>query len=514
MLAEQQVVGQTLADRITADLQEHPGSPAKAIARRLGTRKTAVNSSLYQGRGGLFCCVGSSPPFWYLVEDRKTSSPTPGELRRFDHLYAWQLEALLAWNGNGRSGIVEAVTGAGKTELALAAIELHRDTGGKVAVMVPGVDLARQWEARLRSRFPSHRIGVMGDGRRDRLARCEILIAVVSSAYRWDLGLGDAPGLLVADEVHRYGTDSFALALEPVFTSRLGLTATLARSDDGVDEHLLPYFGKVVYTLGYERALADDIIARYQVALVGVDLSGDEQIEYDRLTQSISAAGSALVRQFGVTAGPFRDFMAEVTRMSNRGSRAEGIAANRWLSACRERRALLAEASGKMWALDVLAPSIIEASRSLVFTETIESAEAAAAQLSRWPGMTVASTHSRVRSRDRAGILDDFAGGRLQCVVAPRILDEGVDVAEADLAVVLAASRERRQMIQRMGRVLRRKPDGRRARFVIVYVRGSSDDPTGDQYEGQYDELLDAADDEGWFDVDDIDGVNNFLTPG
>lgn len=96
---------------------------------------------------------------------------------------------------------------------------------------------------------------------------------------------------------------------------------------------------------------------------------------------------------------------------------------------------------------------------------------------------------------------------------APRILDEGIDVPEADLAVVLAASRSRRQMVQRMGRVLRRKEDGRRARFAIVYVNESSDDPFDAAYEGQHDELLDAADDEETFSPDEVDALTAFLAP-
>lgn len=50
-----------------------------------------------------------------------------------------------------------------------------------------------------------------------------------------------------------------------------------------------------------------------------------------------------------------------------------------------------------------------------------------------------------------------FADGFLQVIVAPQVLDEGVDVPEADLVVILAASKTRRQMVQRMGRVLRVK---------------------------------------------------------
>ena len=62
-------------------------------------------------------------------------------------------------------------------------------------------------------------------------------------------------------------------------------------------------------------------------------------------------------------------------------------------------------------------------------------------------------------------MLRRFAEGDLQVIWRPAVLDEGVDVPEADLAVIVGASRSRRQMIQRMGRVLRKKADHRRARL-------------------------------------------------
>jgi superfamily II DNA or RNA helicase len=62
-------------------------------------------------------------------------------------------------------------------------------------------------------------------------------------------------------------------------------------------------------------------------------------------------------------------------------------------------------------------------------------------------------------------------------VSAPRVLDEGVDVPAADLAVIVGASSSRRQMIRRMGRILRRKSDGRLARLAVVLVEGRSRTP-------------------------------------
>jgi RNA polymerase primary sigma factor len=78
---------------------------------------------------------------------------------------------------------------------------------------------------------------------------------------------------------------------------------------------------------------------------------------------------------------------------------------------------------------------------------------------------------------ERKQVLTGFEDGTHELVAAPRLLDEGIDVAAADLAMVFATSRSRRQMVQRRGRVLRLKEDNRLARLAILYVRDISEDP-------------------------------------
>lgn len=61
-------------------------------------------------------------------------------------LYDWQREALGVWQDHDHEGVVEAVTGAGKTRVAIAAAaDVLRD-GGKVAILVPTIDLLHQWK--------------------------------------------------------------------------------------------------------------------------------------------------------------------------------------------------------------------------------------------------------------------------------------------------------------------------------------------------------------------------------
>jgi superfamily II DNA or RNA helicase len=73
------------------------------------------------------------------------------------------------------------------------------------------------------------------------------------------------------------------------------------------------------------------------------------------------------------------------------------------------------------------------------------------------------------------------------------VLDEGVDVPDAELAVVLAAFRTRRQMIQRLGRVLRLKPDGRAATLVIAFAIDTREDPAQGAQEHFLSEVTDVA---------------------
>ncbi|MFT5563598.1 MAG: superfamily II DNA or RNA helicase, partial [Myxococcota bacterium] len=96
-------------------------------------------------------------------------------------------------------------------------------------------------------------------------------------------------------------------------------------------------------------------------------------------------------------------------------------------------------------------------------------------------------------SKRRKIRMAQFRNGNLQCVVAPRVLDEGVDVPEADVAVVLAAFRSRRQMVQRLGRVLRVKEDGREAALLVVHATGTREDPAKGAHEDFLGEVRDVA---------------------
>ena len=100
------------------------------------------------------------------------------------------------------------------------------------------------------------------------------------------------------------------------YDERLGLTATLERSDDGVTELLLPYFGGICHRYGFEQAIADGVCAPPRVALVGVELTVDERAEYTATEQRLVSARHHLRQVSGMPLEPFGDFLAAVAHLA------------------------------------------------------------------------------------------------------------------------------------------------------------------------------------------------------
>ncbi len=415
-------------------------------------------------------------------------------------LYPWQSDALDAWEAHGARGVVEAVTGAGKTMVGVAATldELRRR--GQVLVLVPTVELLHQWVAQLEPRLGGGwSVGRLGGGSSDHLASHDVVVAVVNSARAMDVRPIRRGGLLVADECHRYGSAVNRLALDRRFGRRLGLSATYAREDDGNLAWLDPYFGGTCFRLGYARAVADGVTARFTVTLIGVRLSADEQACYDDLSEWMKVLWARLVTQHDLPTEPFGAFLRALAVLAD-GTGPGSKLARAYRQAMRERRRLLADTPAKDQAVASIAPALADAERAIVFTQSIAVAERIRSVLSRG-GVVAGVIHSELGLPERREVLRRFADGEVPVLAAPRLLDEGVDVPAADLAVIVGASRSRRQMIQRMGRVLRRKPGGRWARFAVVFVEGTVEDPRAGAHEAFLDEIVDVADEISVFDA-------------
>src|SRR3954449_3041945 len=125
---------------------------------------------------------------------------SPGAALARRELYRWQLDALISWLRCGRRGVIEAVTGSGKTDVAIVAASDALRRGRFVLVLVPSRVLMEQWHGRLTAAIPDARIGRLGDSGKDVPESCDILVATRHSAATYKpVPHDDGGGLLIAD---------------------------------------------------------------------------------------------------------------------------------------------------------------------------------------------------------------------------------------------------------------------------------------------------------------------------
>lgn len=361
----------------------------------------------------------------------------------------YQREAVEAWRSAGRAGLIVLPTGAGKSFVAELCIA---DADRSTLVVAPTLDLVGQWYDNLKAAFGGP-IGVLGGGVHE---VHPLTIATYDSAWAHMGRYGDRFGLVVFDEVHHLPGPSYAqaaqLALAPF---RLGLTATLERPDGG-HEVLRDLVGPVVYRREITE-LAGDFLADYTTEIVLVHLSPEERAAYD--------AAVATFRQFvddnGIRLGGPHGW-SNFLRIS--ASSAEG---RRAFAAWRASRTLMHGAEAKLRVTADLLRRHRDR-RVLIFTND----NATVYELSR--RLLVPAITHQTSLPERQRLLAAFGSGELPVLATSRVLNEGVDLPSADVAIVLSGTQTVREHVQRLGRILR-KQEGKRAILYELVVDDSAE---------------------------------------
>lgn len=374
---------------------------------------------------------------------RRQVSQTP-----FPH----QRDAVRLWDQNRRRGVVVLPTGAGKSLVATMAIELCQRSA---LVVVPTLDLVGQWYSILSSSFGCE-VGIVGGGYHD---ICELCVTTYDSAFLHAERFGCRFGMVVFDECHHLPGESYAFAARTCIAPfRLGLTATLERTD-GRHELLSSLIGPTVYRREITE-LSGQYLADYEVVALRVELTPDERREYD--------VERAIYREFLRARGiQMRDptgwsrFVIESSRTPE-GRRA--------FLAYRRQKELALAASGKLALLDRLLRQH-RAERTIVFTQDNATAYAVARRF-----LVPIITHL-TRPRERSDILTGLRHGSYGAVVTSKVLNEGVDVPEANVAIVLSGSASVREHVQRLGRILR-PAAGKRAVLYEIVSAATSEEST------------------------------------
>ncbi|MEA5598308.1 DEAD/DEAH box helicase [Rivularia sp. UHCC 0363] len=375
--------------------------------------------------------------------------------------YPHQSEALQAWKLAKRQGVVVLPTAAGKTYLAQLAME---STPRTTLIVVPTLDLMHQWYAHLEAAFPDVKIGLLGGGSRD---RTPILVSTYDSAAIHAETLGNQYALIIFDECHHLPTDFNRVIAEfAIAPYRLGLSATPERTD-GKHADLNYLIGREVYRKRAED-LAGKALAEHEIVQIKVKLSQVERERYNELMET----RNAFLKDAKISLGSIEGWQrfVQTSARSQSGRRA--------MLAHREAKEIALGTDGKIRILaDLLAKHYPE--RVLIFTADNLTVYRISQEF-----LIPAITH-QTPVKERHEILTKFKEGEYKCLVASHVLNEGVDVPAASIAIILSGTGSAREYIQRLGRVLRKgNIKNKHAILYEVIAENTSEERTSERRRG------------------------------
>ncbi len=352
-------------------------------------------------------------------------------------LRPYQEEAIAAWERNNGRGIIVLPTGAGKTVVAISALAR---LGLRALIVVPTIDLLHQWRTALAEHLgcPLSAIGMIGGGKR---TFRDLTVITYDSAATPRRHL-DGYGLLIVDEVHHLPAPAYrTIAAKVDAPFRLGLSATPERSDRR--HWLLPdLVGPVVYRRTAAELARAAYIAEYEEKRIFVDLTADERLRYE---QCMASYRLYLATHRAALGGrPDAMFPALIQRAGR------DPAARAALRAHHEARMIALNARSKV---EVVAGLLQrhQHDKVLMFAEFTAMVDLLSEELL-LPPITY-----RTSLAERRLILESYRAGELTKLVTGRVLNEGVDVPDANVAIVVSGSSATREYIQRLGRILHPK---------------------------------------------------------
>ena len=372
-------------------------------------------------------------PFTVVFEERPT---LPFSTALAIEPRPYQEDALTAWLAQGSAGVVVLPTGAGKTFVAAMAIV---ETGLWTLAVVPTIDLLLQWRTALATALSLNidDIGTFGGGEKE-LKPITIITYDSAALYPRELSRF---GLLIFDECHHLPAPTYRLIAESAFTPlRLGLSATPERSDMAHIE-LDELIGPEVYRRSPAELTEGRYLAQYQEKIIDIALSGEDEIRYAEQRRIYS---SFLRRRRIVIRSP-EDFQQKLIFLSARDPEARTA-----MLAWREARQIAMNAPAKYSEIERLLHKHA-ADQVLLFSEYNPVVD----EISR--RFCLPSITYKTPTEERRTILDRFRTGQYTKLVTGRVLNEGVDVPDCRVAIIVSGNSTKREYIQRLGRILRPK---------------------------------------------------------
>lgn len=419
-----------------------------------------------------------------LLQNDEKLAKILGEPKILVDLWDHQNEALQFWIESGGKGIVEMATATGKTMVGLAAIQSLYEKHKKLNVLVLAHSKAilRQWR--------KEAISKLG------------LIANPNDDYNKSIGYGNKLRIefntmqtvyknpewyetdyLIVDEVHHGAGREFRNALNVPCKWKMGLSATI---EGGERESVLDqYIGKTVYEFTLEKAREKGIIPEFKLYIHKNFLDIRETTEFDLITEKIENLLKFINNTQKdkiklISNGKFSSFenLSDfVNLMVNSRSKSDQIP-DEWNSLSGllfSRRIIIHRSSPKIESAINLAKVVAKNKKCVMFTMDIETCEKIYNSLSSY--VNTYHVHSNLKEQQNNEELDKFKKCSNGVLIAPKMLDEGIDIPDAEIGINVSSSKTKLQLVQRMGRILRNKPGKKPVFHHFVALPQSFIDP-------------------------------------
>jgi superfamily II DNA or RNA helicase len=452
-----------------------------------------------------------------ISQSKKFSFPIICSLKFPFNLKDDQLSAVDSWMTNNNRGTILYSTGTGKTEIAfecakrLANLHLSSETAEalikvdkisstnlilenkrngvsntkefEIAVaegsgnnehipysffnilfLVPRISLIDQTIDRLVAYgIPKEKVGAYFSERKEKK---EIMICTYHSVIRNPL-LIRRSNMVIFDEVHLIRDTSksfikiFDMVVEDSKKAILGLTATLDERDFKNSTILAVLPPIIKYPI--KKAVKDKRLAKPVVIPIKVSLTENELREYDIYSTKIKNISNKFKRYD----------VDSMTNLLKKGGFASGMA-KAWFANIRKRKLLLSYAENKLTETANIIQKKFPDEKIMVFSETIESIEKLRDNLmARGIGSKIID--AKVKAIERQRILNDW-GTTFNVLLSVHTLEIGYDVPQVRIEIILATTSNINQIVQRIGRVLRKYEGKNIALIYVVYVPDTKDD--------------------------------------
>ena len=368
----------------------------------------------------------------------------------------YQLEAIENWCLE-KMGSIVLPTGAGKTIIGLKIIEI---VNSPTLIIVPTLDLIKQWTKILSRNFDIE-IGNIGGGIENIQP---ITVSTYDSAYIKAAWIGNKFLLIVFDEVHHLPAPSYRLIAETfVAPYRLGLTATIEREDHL--EQDFPYLiGKSTFQITAKELAENKYLANYIIERKKTFMSSEEYLKYK---ESMTIYYTCL-KKIGLNMNSNNAFKRLIMMSTNNTmARRALVARNNAIDIALNSRSKINEIRKILGENKDIKTIIFTQHNKLVYEISND--------------FLIPFITHKSSKEEREDVLTGFKDGRYKAIVTSKVLDEGIDVPDAQLGILVSGTGSSREFIQRLGRLLRPKNDNNEARLIEIISSGTSETVTSER---------------------------------